>query len=43
MKDDDMDRTYDDWEKLKIYTKARLKDLMEDNHLEDPDTEGKIY
>ena len=43
MKDDDMDRTYDGWEKLKIHAKAWLEDLMEENLLEDPDREGRIF
>jgi len=38
-----MRRLYDGWEKLKIHAKACLEDLMEENHLEDPDTEGRIY
>jgi len=38
-----MDRTCDGWEKLKIHTNAWLENLMEENHLEDPDTEGRIY
>ena len=43
MKDGDMDRTYDGWEKLKIHAKAWLEDLMEENLLEDPDREGRIF